>query len=76
MRGRTQGVGEAHIFPMGEHLLHGFGVPFDELIQRKLALLDHLVEIFYRCHSDITSISGMLSVLYIHLARPPREARG
>jgi hypothetical protein len=34
--------------PLGEHRLHGFGVPFDELTQRELTSFDCFVEIVYR----------------------------
>ena len=38
-RGRAKGIGEGYVFLMGEHHLHGFGVPFGELSQGLLALL-------------------------------------
>ena len=48
---------------MGEHRLHGLGVPLDELTQRELTSLDYFVEIFYRGHLQITSIVGNLPFL-------------
>src|SRR4028119_1084581 len=47
---RTEGVKEGRVFSMGEHRLVGFGVPFEELVERSLILLDYLVEIVYRSH--------------------------
>jgi hypothetical protein len=57
-RGRAKGVSEGYVFPMGEHHLHGFGVPFGELAQRLLTLLKYLVEIIYRGHLEITPSVG------------------
>jgi hypothetical protein len=56
--GRAEGVSEAYVFLMREHPLHGLRVPFRELTQRELTLLNSLVEIIYRRHSEITSIVG------------------
>src|SRR5215212_7851465 len=50
MRERAQGVKEGYVFSMGEHRLVGFRVPFEELAQRPLTLLDHLVVIIYASH--------------------------
>jgi hypothetical protein len=59
--GRAQGVSEAYVFLMGEHHLHGFRIPFDELAQRELTLLNYFVKIIYRSHLDTTSIDGTSS---------------
>ena len=44
---------------MGEHALHGFGIPLDDLAQRLLASFDHSVEVVYGSHLGITSIALM-----------------
>jgi hypothetical protein len=56
---RTKRVKESCVFSMGEHHLVGFRVPFKELVQRSLTLLDYLVKIIYRSHLEITSIVGI-----------------
>jgi hypothetical protein len=61
--GRGNRVMEAYVFSMGEHHLHGFRVPFDELTQRELTLFNHSVKIIYRSHLEITSIVGTSSFL-------------
>jgi hypothetical protein len=74
--GRAKGVSEGNVFSMGEHPLHGLGVPLDELTQRELTLLKHLVKIIYRSHLlEITSIVGASSFpkVRIHLL-PVEEA--
>jgi len=44
---------------MGEKLLHGFGVPFDELVARLLELFEYSFEIIHSRHQlEITSIVG------------------
>src|SRR3569833_2490661 len=48
--GRGNGVSEGEVFSMGEHLLHGSGVPFHELTQRELHLLNYSVKIVYSSH--------------------------
>jgi hypothetical protein len=40
--GRAVGVSEACIVSMGEEVLHGLGVPFHELIECRLIVLDQL----------------------------------
>jgi hypothetical protein len=45
---------------MGEQLLHGQGVPFDELVARLLESFEYVVEIVYRGHSGTTSIIDAL----------------
>jgi hypothetical protein len=58
-RGRAKGVSEGYVFSMGEHHLHGFRVPFGDLAQRLLTLLNYLVKIIYRSHLlEITSSVG------------------
>src|SRR5215210_1532751 len=54
--GRAKGVSEGYVFSMREHPLHGLRVPFDELAQRELTLLDYFVKIIYRSQLDIASI--------------------
>jgi hypothetical protein len=44
-RGRAKGVSEAYVLLMGEHHLHGLRVPFHELTQRALTLLNYFVKI-------------------------------
>ena len=47
---------------MGEHPLHRFRVPFDELTQRELTLLDYFIKLIYGSHLlEITSIVGTSS---------------
>src|SRR5829696_2027978 len=55
--GRTERIGEAHVFPMGEELLIGLGVAFDKLGRHEMILLDYVVKILC-CpgHLEITSI--------------------
>jgi hypothetical protein len=45
MRERADGVKDSYVFAMGEHNLHGFGVPFEDLAQRSLTSLDYLIKI-------------------------------
>src|SRR5829696_8551271 len=59
--GRSIGVGEARIISVGEELLHGFGVPFHEFVQRQLILLDQSIDLVYGRHLEITSTVGALS---------------
>jgi hypothetical protein len=62
MRERTKWVKQSCVFSTGEHHLIRFRVPFDELVQRLLTLLDYLVKILYRSHLlEITSIVGTCS---------------
>lgn len=56
-RDPATGIGEAHVVSMGEQLLHRLGVPFHELTQRQLVLLDQLVYINYSTHLEVLSIA-------------------
>lgn len=56
-RDPATGIGEAHVVSMGEQVLHGLGVPFHELTQRQLILLDQFVYIIYGTHLEILSIA-------------------
>jgi hypothetical protein len=47
---RTEGVKEGRVFSVGEDRLVGFGVAFEELVERSLQLLDYSVKIIYRSH--------------------------
>jgi hypothetical protein len=58
-----EGVSEAYIVPMGEHLLLGLGMAFDELVQRSLTLLDYSVKILCGSHLE----SSFLSISCDHL---------
>src|SRR5918993_14565 len=49
--GRTERIGEAHVFPMGEDLLIGLGVAFDKLGRHEVILLDYVVKILYQGES-------------------------
>src|SRR5215208_1575375 len=53
--GRAIGVGETRVFSVGKELLHRFGVPFHEFVQRQLILLDQLIDILYGRHLEFTS---------------------
>jgi predicted DNA-binding ribbon-helix-helix protein len=41
---------------MGVHLLEGFWIAIDDLAQREVRSLDHLVEIIYGSHLELTSM--------------------
>src|SRR5215213_8278080 len=56
--GRTIGVGDAHVFAMLPHLLHGLVVTFYERVLCQVPLLQHSVEIIYGSHLEDTSIVG------------------
>src|SRR5215211_3574529 len=60
--GRAKGVGEAYVLSMGVHLLEGLWVAIDDLAQREVRSLDHLVKIVYGSHLEITSIAEVLSL--------------
>jgi len=60
--GRGNGVSESIVFSMREHHLHGLRIPFDELTQDELALLNCLVKIIYRRHIEITSSVGTFAL--------------
>jgi hypothetical protein len=58
--GRPKGVCERYVVFMGEEVLHGLGVPFDELLARLLELFEYSVEIIYSSHLEVTSIVDVL----------------
>ena len=43
------------VFCLGEEFLHGFGIPFHELVERQLILLDQSIDLVYGRHLEITS---------------------
>src|SRR5215212_648744 len=47
---------------MGVHLLEGLWVAIDDLAQREVRSLDHLVKLVYGSHLEITSIADVLSL--------------
>jgi len=52
--GRTERVGEAYVFGMGEVLLIRRGVALNKLGRHEMVLLDCVVEIVYGNHPEIT----------------------
>jgi hypothetical protein len=54
--GRAKGVSEGYVLSVGEQLLRRLGVPFLELIDCQLPLLEYLVKIVYLGHLENTSI--------------------
>jgi hypothetical protein len=63
------------VFCVREELLHGFGVPFHEFVQRQLILLDQSIDMVYGRHLEITSTVGALSFPQGHPAIILRYSR-
>jgi hypothetical protein len=49
---RAKGVSEGYVLSMGVHLLSGFRVAFQEVIDREVELREQLVNIAFRSHLD------------------------
>src|SRR5215207_3828293 len=54
--GRAERVGKAYVSSMGVHLLEGLWVAIDDLAQREVRSLEHLVKLVYGSHLEITSV--------------------
>src|SRR5215207_2927590 len=64
------GVGETSVFSVGEELLHGSRIPFHELVQCQLILLDESIYILYGSHLEITSTVDASSIPSAPLGHP------
>src|ERR687896_790748 len=61
--GRAEGVSQGYVVSVGEQLLHGLGVAFDELLSRPLEAFEYPVEIIHFGHLGLTSTSDPPSFL-------------
>jgi hypothetical protein len=54
-RGRAEGVSQGYVFSVGEELLHGLWVAFDQLLSGLLEPFEYPVEFFRSGHLGLTS---------------------